>query len=106
MKQLYKGLQNYHGKIQKDNVYYVTEEGRDWFKLLDRTYIPKFVLSRVYIEESEDDLPEWNADGIYDSRNKPRKLTEKSKSIRRDSKNIKKNSNERVSRKTNYAYRD
>ncbi len=62
------GKINYKGVIQIDNYYTLREEeGPDWYRLLNGTYIPKTVVGHVYEDDSDDEyLPYYDPEGLYE----------------------------------------
>lgn len=62
------GVENYKGVIQKGDNYTIVEEGYDYYRLKNRTYIPKFTVGPVI----EDDDPQeyepsyWEIENDYD----------------------------------------
>ena len=53
------GVCNYHGVIQKGTNYRIISEGRDFYRLANLIYIPKFTVGPV-IEEDEEDYEYFN----------------------------------------------
>lgn len=105
MKKILRGDLNYKGKIEKDTRYTIKAEGRDWYQLIDNTYIPKFVLSPVYDNEIEYDEEEYSYD---DDRKKPpiRKNNSNTKYPQRNDKTKPPKLDKRIQRNTRKIQKD